>query len=75
MTKEQFFRILKANNIPLDLICFDDNIKDDVFCINHNYTHWEVFYRERGKEFDVKKFVTESDALKCLLDKLKISYS
>lgn len=75
MTKEQFFRILKANNISLDLVCFDDNIKDDVFCINHNYTYWEAFYRERGKEYDVKKFATESEALEYLLERLHISDS
>ncbi|MEG1886915.1 MAG: hypothetical protein RR177_02210 [Oscillospiraceae bacterium] len=70
MNKQDFFKSLSENNIDLENICFNDGVKDDVFCVRENYTCVEVFYRERGKEYDLQKFLSLSQALEYLLNKI-----
>lgn len=70
MNKQDFLKSLSQNNIGLENICFNDEVKDDVFCVRENYTCVEVFYRERGKEYDLQKFSTLSQALEYLLNKI-----
>lgn len=70
MNKQEFLIKLSENDISLDNICFNDGVKDDVFCVRENYNRFEVFYRERGKEYDAKSFLTLSEALEYLLDKI-----
>lgn len=69
MTKNDFLLKLKENGVDTDLISFEDNSKDG-YCMRKNYYRWEVFTRERGKEYDVIGFPSESDALLYLLDRL-----
>ena len=33
MDKAEFLSLLEDNNIDLANICFNDNVKDDVFCV------------------------------------------
>ena len=70
MNKQDFLKRLSENNISLENICFNDEVKDDVFCDRENYTCVEVFYRERGKEYDLQTFPTLSQALEYLLNKI-----
>lgn len=72
MDKTEFLHILTKNNIDVNLISFEDSTRDDAFCIRKYYGIWEVYYRERGKEFDPKKFQSESEVLLYLLKKLGI---
>lgn len=69
MTKNDFLELLKKHDIDVELVVFDDPVKDG-YCIRKNYFRWEVFFRERGKEYDNVGFPSESDALKYLFDKL-----
>ena len=69
MTRVEFLELLKKNNINENLVVFDDTIKEG-YCIRKNYFRWEVFFRERGKEYDSKGFPSESDALQYLFEKL-----
>lgn len=69
MTKGDFLVLLKENNIDENIVVFDDSLKDG-YCIRKNYYRWELFFRERGKEYDLTGFPSESDALTALLDKL-----
>lgn len=71
MTKHNFFSELAIDRISPDLVKFDDNHSDDVFCVNRNYHRYEVFYRERGKIFDLREFSSESDALIYLLAQIR----
>lgn len=74
MDKQQFMSLLIQHNINPEVVCFNDNIKDDVFCVMDNYKTVDVFYRERGREFELQRFKTQSEALEYLLMKiLKIS--
>ncbi len=69
MTREEFFNLLEKHNISKELVLFDDPVKEG-FCIRKNYFGWEVFYRERGKEYNCVGFPSESDALQYLFNKL-----
>ena len=59
---------LAGNGISPKNVCFDDEITDDVFCVRNNYNTFEVFYRERGKEYHMQRFSTLSQALEYLYD-------
>ena len=74
MNRNEFFGILQKNNISARIICFDDNIKDEVFCLQKNYSTWEIFFRERGKKYDYAEFSNESDALTELLNRILKTY-
>lgn len=73
MTKTDFLELLKQNNINANLVVFDNPIREG-YCVRKNYFRWEVFFRERGKEYDCIGFPSESDALQYLFDKLFIIY-
>ena len=69
MIKTEFLELLDKHNINKNIVVFDDNITDG-YCIKKNYYRWEVFFRERGKEYDLLGFSSESEALQYLFDKL-----
>ena len=73
MTKAEFLELLKKYNINENLVVFDDAIKEG-YCVRKNYFRWEVFFRERGKEYDCVGFPSESNALQYLFDKLYSLY-
>jgi hypothetical protein len=66
MTRSEFISALDKEHIPLDDICFDWEYRDGVICIRENYGTWEVFIRDRGQEFGMHKYSSESDALEYL---------
>lgn len=69
MTKTDFSELLKKHQIDINLVEFDDSAKDG-YCVKKTQLHWEVFFRERGKEYDCIGFPSESDALRYLFEKL-----
>ncbi len=69
MTKSDFLELLNKYNINSNLVVFDDSTRDG-YCVRKNYHRWEVFSRERGKEWGGIGFPSESDALQYLFDKL-----
>lgn len=69
MTRNDFFELLKKHNMKPELVVLDDPIKEG-YCVRKNYLRWEVFYRERGREYDCIGFPSESAALQYLFDKL-----
>ena len=73
MTKAEFLELLKKYNINENLVVFDGAIKEG-YCVRKNYFRWEVFFRERGKEYDCVGFPSESNALQYLFDKLYSIY-
>lgn len=73
ITKSGFLELLKKHNIDINLVVFDDSIKDG-YCVRKNFFRWEVFFRERGKEYDCIGFSSESSALQYLFDKLLSIY-
>ena len=73
MTKSCFLELLKKHNINEELVVFDDSFKEG-YCVRKNYYRWEVFFRERGKEYNCVGLPSESDALQYLFEKLYKMY-
>ena len=69
MTYVEFVDLLKENKIDTSIVHFENSVADGYYVLK-NYHRWEVFYRERGKDYDCIGFPTESDALEYLLKKL-----
>jgi hypothetical protein len=69
MTKEEFFKVIESKSISLNLVHFENSVADGYYVLK-SYHRWEVFYRERGKDYDCIGFPSESDALEYLLKKL-----
>jgi len=73
MTKAEFLELLTKYDIDTKNVVFDDSVEDG-YCVRKNYFRWEVFFREKGKEFDCIGFPSESNALQYLFDKLYSIY-
>ena len=69
MTKTEFLEQCENNNISSDHVHFDNSVADGYYVLK-NYYRWEVFYRERGKDYYCVGFPSESDALTYLLKKI-----
>lgn len=69
MTRSEFMDFLESNNISPSLVHFENSVEDGYYVLK-NYYRTEVFYRERGKEYESIGFPSESDALEYLLKKL-----
>ena len=69
MTRTEFFELCESNSISANHIHFENSVADGYYMLK-NYHRWEVFYRERGKDYDCVGFPSESDALIYLADKL-----
>ena len=69
MTKSEFLNMLMDNHISSNIVHFENSVSDGYYVLK-NYHRWEVFYRERGKNYDCVGFPSESDALQYLLEKL-----
>lgn len=69
MTKEEFFEVIESKSVSSNLVHFENSVADGYYILK-KYYRWEVFYRERGKDYDCVGFPSESDALEYLLKKL-----
>ena len=69
MTRSEFIELLNSNNISTTIIHFENSVADGYYMMK-NYHRWEVFFRERGQDYDCMGFPSESDALEYLLKKL-----
>ncbi len=73
MTRLEFLTLIKKYNIDEKIVVFDGTMKEG-YCIRKNCFRWEVFFRERGEEYDCIGFPSESNALQYLFDKLYSIY-
>ena len=62
-----FLEELKNRNIDPSVVVPESSVKDG-FVIRKNYYRWEIFFRERGQEYEVRGFPSKSDALENLLE-------
>ena len=69
MTRIEFLELCESKSIATNLIHFENSVADGYYVLK-NYHRWEVFYRERGKDYDCVGFPSESDALEYLLKKI-----
>lgn len=66
MTRSEFEYELISRGFDPDIVSFDEGAKEG-YGIRKVYRRWEIFFRERGNEYFVRGFPSESDALKALL--------
>ena len=69
MTYVEFVDILRENKIDTSIVHFENSVADGYYVLK-NYHRWEVFFRERGTDYEYMGFPSESDALNYLADKL-----
>ena len=69
MTYNEFVDLLRENNVATNIVHFENSVADGYYVLK-NYHRWEVFYRERGKDYDCVGFPSESDALEYLFIKI-----
>ena len=69
MTRIEFLELCKRNNIPTNIIHFENAVADGYYVLK-NHHRWEVFFRERGTDYACMGFPSESDALNYLAEKL-----
>ena len=63
MTYVEFVDLLKENKIDTSIVHFENSVADGYYVLK-NYHRWEVFYRERGKDYDCIGFPSESNAFR-----------
>lgn len=73
MTRNEFLQSLRENDIDESLVSFGPVFKEG-HCVRKVWFRWEVFIRERGKDYDVMGFPSESDALQYLFEELRSIY-
>ena len=69
MTRTEFLELCRKNNIKTNIIHFENSVADGYYVLK-NYHRWEVFFRERGTDYECMGFPSESDALNYLAEKL-----
>lgn len=69
MTRIEFMALLEDHNISADIVHFENSVADGYYVLK-NHQRWEVFFRERGQDYDCMGFPTEHSALLYLADKL-----
>ena len=69
MTQNEFISSLKENDVDTNIVHFENSVADGYYVLK-NYHRWEVFFRERRKDYDCIGVHSESDALEYLLKKL-----
>ena len=69
MTRTEFGELCNKQNVSPNLVHFENSVADGFYVLK-NYHRWEVFYRERGKDYDCMGFSSESDALINLSERL-----
>ena len=74
MTRIEFSELLRAHNIDENIVVFNDTVKEG-YCVRKNYFRYEVFFHERGEEYDCVGFPSESNALEYLFEKLCSIYA
>ena len=69
MTRTGFLELCRKSNTSKNIIHFENSVADGYYVLK-NYHRWEVFFRERGTDYECMGFPSESDALNYLADKL-----
>lgn len=75
MNRTELREMLTADGIRPDAYSLDGGLYEDRLCIEENYGTWEVYYVERGKRWNQRRFDTEDDACRYLLKLLREDHS
>ena len=70
MTIKSLLRII-VDSYPFDIVDFANVYPDGAYRIRQNNGQWEVYYCEKRQKIGLKRFDSESDACKYLLQEIK----
>lgn len=59
--KELQFKLEKMG-VPQHMYSLKGGLPNDVYCISNKVFWWDVYYSERGKKFNLKRFLKEKEA-------------
>lgn len=62
MNKKELFILLKKKKIDDDIYSLEGGLPNEMYCLEKNEQHWEVYYSERGNKTGLKLFSTEHEA-------------
>ena len=74
MTKSEFRNRLKQEGIPESVVDIDNKRIEDMHSLRFDGLRWLTFRRERGQEYEVMGYPSESDALDALFQRLLSLY-
>ncbi len=74
MTKNEFCNRLKQEGIPESVVDIDNKKIEDMHSLRFDGLRWLTFRRERGQEYEVMGYPSESDALDALFQRLLSLY-
>ena len=72
MTEAQFYKKLSESKIDSRYVCFNDVVRDDVFSVREYYGQFEVCYRERGKEYNLRRYNSFAEIIQYLKNEMHI---
>ena len=71
MNKNELKRLLEEKQIPVYYYNLDGTGEvDQRVCLEKKGQEWIVYYSERGKRFDTKKYLIEAEACQDILNRL-----
>jgi hypothetical protein len=62
MKRDELQLLLINENVPKELYSLNGGLPNEAFCLNNEDNIWEVYYSERGKKSQLKKFKSEGEA-------------
>lgn len=71
MDRAELRRILDEEGIRRDVYSLDGGLQNDTMCIEEVYGQWFFYYTERGIRSGERKFATEDEACRYLLERLR----
>lgn len=69
MNREELSKELIKKGIPQDAYSLFGGLPNECFCIAEE-KQWEIYYSEKGKKTQLRKFNTEDEACEFMLNKL-----
>ncbi|MCL2582378.1 MAG: hypothetical protein FWE35_07975 [Streptosporangiales bacterium] len=71
MDRTELRAILDEEAILPDAYSLEGGLPEDRLCIDEEYGQWAVYYVERGQRRQERRFATEDEACRHLLELLK----
>lgn len=70
MTRKEIIQALLQQNLPTDVVSFEEEYPSEKFVIHFNGSDWEVYYAERGKKSGLITFATEAEACAYIFEEI-----
>lgn len=68
MNLQELKAVIEEREFRRESYSLNGELRDDTLCIDHVHGTWLVYYAERGKRWNERSFLSESEACKYFLD-------